>query len=66
MIQKWVCRANLSVVLKNMASLSALQVFFGKNSSKLPDLFPFPYSYGSSTSFSDRLHDFYVNIPGCQ
>ena len=39
--------------------------YFGRCSSELAQLVPFPFSRGRSTSYSDRLHDFFVTIPRC-
>ena len=39
--------------------------YFGRCSSELAELVPFPYSGGRSTPYSDRLHDFSVTIPRC-
>ena len=32
-------------------------------SSELAQLVPFPYSSGRSTSYSDKIHDFFETIP---
>ena len=37
--------------------------YFGKCSFELAHLVPFPYSGGSSTRYSGRLHDFSITIP---
>ena len=37
--------------------------YFGRCSSELAQLVPFPYCRGRSTHYSDRLHDFSVTIP---
>ena len=51
---------------RNVASLSLFyRYYFGRCSSKLAQLVPLPYSRGRSTHYSDRLHDFSVNIPRC-
>ena len=39
--------------------------YFGRCSSELAILFPLPYSWGRSTRYSDRLHDFSVTISRC-
>ena len=39
--------------------------YFGKCSSELAQLVRFPYSWGRSTRYSDRLHDFPVIITKC-
>ena len=50
----------------NMASLSPLfRYYFGKCSSELAQVVPLPFSWGRSTFYSDRLHDFSVTIPIC-
>ena len=44
---------------QNVASLSLFYShYFGRCSSELAQLVPLPYSSGSSTRYSDRLHDF--------
>ena len=51
---------------RNVASLSLFyRYYFGRCSSELAELVPLPYSRGSSTRYSDRLHDFSVTIPRC-
>ena len=51
---------------RNVASLSLLyRYYFGRCSSELAQLVPFPYSRGISTLYSERLHDFSVTIPRC-
>ena len=51
---------------RNVASLNVFYIYyFGRCSSELARLFPLPYSWGRSTRYSDRLHDFYVTIPRC-
>ena len=50
----------------NMASLSCFyKYYFGRCSSELAQLVPLTFSWGSSTRYSDRLHDFSVIIPRC-
>ena len=39
--------------------------YFSKCSSEMAQLVPLPYSWGRSTHYSDRLHDFSVTIPTC-
>ena len=39
--------------------------YFSRCSSELAQLVPLPFSWGRSTCYSDRLHDFSVNIPRC-
>ena len=49
---------------QNVDSLSLFnRYYFGRCSSELAELVPFPYSRGRSTRYSDRLHDFSVTIP---
>ena len=51
---------------QNIASLSLFyRYYFGKCSSELVELVPFPYSRGRSTRYFDRLFDFSVTIPRC-
>ena len=51
---------------RNVASLSLLnRYYFGRCSSELSQLVPLPYSRGTSTRYSDRLHDFSLTIPRC-
>ena len=50
----------------NAASLSLFYgYYFGRYSSELAELVPFPYSHGRSTCYSDRLHDISVTMPRC-
>ena len=50
----------------SLASLTfPYRYYFGRCSSELAHLVPLPYSQGRSTRYSDRLHDFPVNIPRC-
>ena len=50
---------------RNVASLSLFySYYFGRCSSKLPQLVSLPHSCGSSSRYSNnRLHDFFVTIP---
>ena len=51
---------------RNVASLSLFyRYYFGRYSSELAQLVPFPFSQERSTHYSDRLHDFSVTIPRC-
>ena len=51
---------------RNVGSLSLFyRHYFGRCSSELAQLVPLPYSRGSFTHYSDRLHDFSVTIPRC-
>ena len=50
----------------NVATLSLFSRFcFGRCLSHLAELFLLPYLIGRSTRYSNRLHDFSVNILGC-
>ena len=69
-LQKWICRTvgpSLAASVeplahcRNVASLSLFcRYYFGRCSSELAQLVPFPYSRGRSALYSDRLHDFSV------
>ena len=54
---------------RNVASLRLFyRYYFGRCSSELAELVPLvplPYSRGSPTRYSDRLHDFSFTVPGC-
>ena len=51
---------------RNVARLSLFYMYyFGRYSSELSKVAPFPFSQGRSTPYSDRLHDFSVTIPRC-
>ena len=51
---------------QNVASLSLFyRYYFGRCSSELAQLVPLPFSWGRSTRYSDRLHDFSITIPRC-
>ena len=72
-LQKRICRtvspsfpASLEPLAhrRKAASLSLFyRYYFGKCSSELAQLVPLLFSRGRSTRYSDRLHDFFVNIP---
>ena len=48
----------------NVASLSLFcRYYFGRCSSELAQLVPLSYSWGRSTCYSGRLHDFSLTIP---
>ena len=48
---------------QNVDSLSLFyRYYFGRCSSDLAQLVPFPYSPGKSTCYSDRLHDFSTSM----
>ena len=74
-LQKWICRTvgpSLATSLepladcRNIASLSlSYRYYFGICSSEMAQLIPLPFSRGKSTRYSDRLHDFSVNIFKC-
>ena len=74
-LQKRICRTvvpSLAAFLetlayrRNVTSLSLFyRYYFGRCSSELAQLIPLPYSRGRSTRYSDRLHDFSVNIFRC-
>ena len=74
-LQKRICRTDglsLAAFLEpmvprlNVTSLSLFyKYYFGRCSSELTQLVLLPYSWGSSTRYSDRLHDFSVTIPRC-
>ena len=74
-LQKRICRVvgpSLAASLeplahrRNVASLSLFyRYYFGRCSSELAQLVPFPFSRERSTRYSDRLHDFSVTIPIC-
>ena len=51
---------------RNIASLILFyRYYFSRCSSELSQLVPLPYFWGSSTRYSDRLHNFSVTIPRC-
>ena len=51
---------------QNVVSLSLFcRYYFGRCSSELAQLVPLRYSRGTSTRYSDRLHNFSVTIPRC-
>ena len=74
-LQKQICRTvspSLATSLEplvhcqNVASLRhSYRHYFGRFSSKLAQLVAFPVSRERSTHYSDRLHNFSVNIPRC-
>ena len=74
-LQKWICRTvrpSLSTSLEPLAYhryiafLSLFYRFFlGRYSSELAQLVPLPFSWGRSTCYSVRLHDFSVTIHRC-
>ena len=74
-LQKQICRTlgpSLAASLETLAhcrncSLSLLQVLLGRCSFELAQLVPLPYSRGSSTPYSGRLHGLHhsFTIPRC-
>ena len=56
--------------LANCRSAASLTLFymyhFGRRSFELAQSVPLPYSWGRSTRYSNRLHDFVNVIPRCQ
>ena len=74
-LQKRICRivgpslaASLEPLThrRNVASLSLFyRYYFGRCPSELAQLVLLPFSRGTSTRYSDRLHDFSVTIPRC-
>ena len=72
-LQKRICRTvgpslvaflEPSVHRQNVASLSLFyRCYFGRCSSEMVQLVPVPFSRGTSTHYSDRLHDFSVTTP---
>ena len=74
-LQKRICRtigSSLAASVEPLAhcqSVANLSLFyryyFGRCSSELAQLVPLSFSRGSSTCYSDRLHDFSVIIPRC-
>ena len=45
--------------------LKVFRYYFGRCSSELVQLVPLLFSWGRSSLYSDRLHDFSVTIPRC-
>ena len=74
-LQKQICRAVGPLFATSLEPLAQRQYVtslglfyrycFGRCSSELAQLVPLPFSRGSSTGYSDRLHDFSVTIPIC-
>ena len=51
---------------QNVVSLSLFyRCYFRRSSYELAQLVPLPYSWGRSTRYSHRMHDFSVTIPRC-
>ena len=49
---------------RNFPRSLSCRYYFGRCSSKLGQLVPFPFSWGKSARYSDRLHNFSVIIRG--
>ena len=74
-LQKWICRTvvpSLAASFEplahywNVASLTLFyRYYFGRCSSEQAQLVPRHYSWGRSTWFYGRLHDFSVTFPRC-
>ena len=73
-LQKRLCRTvglSLAASLeplahRNVASLRLFYTYyFGSCFSELSQLVPLPFSWGRSTRYSDRLHEFSVTISSC-
>ena len=59
----WISYKNRYAGLLVFHLLPLCRYCFGRCSSELVELVPLPYYQGRSTSYSDRLHDFFVTIP---
>ena len=69
-LQKRICRIvgpSLAASLEPLAHRQSLfyRYYFGRCSSELAQLVSLPFPRGRSIHYSDRLHDFSVNIPRC-
>ena len=74
-LQKWICRAVGTLLADSLEPLAhhwnvAIISFFyrynfGRCSSEMAELFPLRFSWGWSTRYSDRLHDFSATIHRC-
>ena len=72
-LHKWICRSVCPSLATSLESLTHCQIvaslslfywyYFGRCSSELAQLAPFPFLRGMSTRYSDRSHDFSVTIP---
>ena len=65
-LQTWICKTSnhsLAASLEHFAHCHRYD--FGRCSSELAQLVPLPYSWGRSTRYSDKLHDFSVTIRRC-
>ena len=58
-LQKWICRTVGPLLVPSLEPLA-----HHWNVASL-SLVPLPFSWGRSTHYSDRLHDFFVTIPRC-
>ena len=66
LLQKWACRTIPLAHCQNVVSLSLFyRYYFGRCSSELAELVLLSCSWGRSTHYSDRLHDFSITIPRC-
>ena len=71
-LRKWTFSPSFSTLYESLAhcwNVASLNLFywycFGRCSSELAQLVPFPFSQERSTRYSDRLHDFSVTIARC-
>ena len=74
-VKKQICRTVGSTLAASLEpfphrwNVTSLRVFyryyFGRCSSELAQVLPFPYSWGIYTRYSDRLHNFSVTVPRC-
>ena len=63
---KRICRTVGPSLATSLEPLSLFcSYYFGRCSSKLSYLVPFPYSRESPTNYFDRLNDIFVTIPRC-
>ena len=71
MLQKWICRTvgpSLAASVEPLAhhrNVASWSLYFHRCSSELAQLVSLLFSWGRSTHYSDRLHDFSVTIPRC-
>ena len=74
-LQKRICRTVASSLAASLEPLAYCRIvanlslfyryYFGRCSSKLAQLVSVSYCQGRSTSYYDRLHEFFVTIPIC-
>ena len=74
-LQKQICRTVFPLLVASLEPLAYCRIvaslnifyryYYTRCSSGLAQLVPLPYSWGRSTRYSDRLHDFSVIIPRC-